>query len=381
MASERRVKLLYDLLNTQPQQGSKRHGGGIYGEIIFFRMIERGEKFACFYNSEQWLNPKVSEACATNNIPLYDVKGTTVEDIVKANGFTRLYSCLPGPLATLTCCEVYGTVHGLREFETPFDSIFYLYPSSLMKKIKFTAQKFLKKHVHTLRHRRYLKRFFNGHFHLITVSEHSRYGFMSFFPEINEDMMKVFYSPNTSPKVPAKKIPGTEKYFMLVSGNRWEKNNLRAVMAFDKLISHGRISGVKMKMTGVTSKSFKYKIQNPDAFEFLGYVDDAELDSLYANAFVFVYPSLNEGFGYPPIEAMRYGVPVIASPLSSMAEICGGGALYFDPYSVEEIMNRMLMMHDPEVHAEFSRKALDQYAKVRTRQERDLDGLIDYITE
>lgn len=381
MTAQTPVKLIFDLLNTQPQCGSKRHGGGIYGEIIFFRMIERGIHFACFYDSRIWLNPKVEEACRTHHIALYDVKGTTVEKIVKANGFTRLYSCLPGAMASLTCCEVYGTVHGLRDFETPFDSIFYRYPSSMMQKVKFTVQRILKDYVHALRHRRYLKRYINGKFHFITVSEHSRYGFLSYFPEMKEDRLKVFYSPNTSSSVPAKKIPGIDKYFLLVSGNRWEKNNLRAIMAFDRLLTAGRINGVKMKITGITSSAFKYKIQNPDAIELLGYVDDDELDSLYANAFAFVYPSLNEGFGYPPIEAMRYGVPVIASPVTSMAEICGGGALYFDPYSVEEIMNRMLMISAPDTHAEYSRKALDQYARIRARQDRDLDALIDYITE
>lgn len=79
---------------------------------------------------------------------------------------------------------------------------------------------------------------------------------------------------------------------------------------------------------------------------------------------MFVYPSLNEGFGYPPLEAMRYGVPVIASPYSSITETCGGGALYFNPTSIEEIMNRMMMVVTNQgIYNAFVQKTGLQYKK------------------
>ena len=56
------------------------------------------------------------------------------------------------------------------------------------------------------------------------------------------------------------------------------------------------------------------------------------------------------------------------------------GALYFNPFLVEEIMNRMMMMMEPDVHEEFSKRAKERYLKVHERQVRDLDGLIRYIT-
>ena len=112
----------------------------------------------------------------------------------------------------------------------------------------------------------------------------------------------------------------------------------------------------------------------------MGYVDDQQLESLYANAYVFVYPSLNEGFGYPPLEAMRYKIPVIASPLSAIAEICGGGALYFNPFSVEEIMNRMLMtVTNKKIYSDLVQKGYEQYLIISERQMKDLDLLINYI--
>lgn len=375
------MKLLFDLRATQPNISGKRHGGGRYGEVIFFRMAEKGIKFSCFYDSRNWFNPDVKKVIDERRIPLIDIAGKTLQEIVDEGGFERVYSCLPRyETMHLRNCEIYGTIHGMREQETFFDSHFWKYKNSLREQIKFI----LKQHVTKLWMKRqdwkWRKLFVGVDANLIVVSEHSKYALLTFFPEMKDIEMPVFYSPNTSTGDP-KRIDTGEKYFFCVSGNRWEKNNLRALEAFDRLLTYGLISGVRMKVAGAKRENFKYKFRNPDAFDFLGYVSDRELERLYAGAYLFVYPSLNEGFGYPPIEAMRYGVPVIASPLSSMAETCDAGALYFNPFLVEEIMNRMMMMMDPERHKEFSQRALAQYKRISERQERDLEGMIEYITK
>lgn len=375
------MKLLYDLSATQPNPSGKRHGGGRYGEIILLRMVERGMKFGCFYDSSKWLNSEMREACERGGIMLHDVYGSSVVRIVNEYGYTRVYSCLPDKkLLSQTCCEVYGTVHGLRDLETPYDSIFYYYRHPVKEWLKFLVTNIL---LPWYRHRCFCgySRYINTSFRLVTVSEHSRFAFLSFFSELKDDKMRVYYSPNTSRPKKLERNPNAPRYFLAVSGNRWEKNNLRAVMAFDRLVSAGRLpQDICMVVTGTRGNSFRYRLQNPSRFSFPGYVDDDVLERLYADAFVFVYPSINEGFGYPPIEAMRYGVPVIASPLSSMAEVCAGGVLYFNPFSVEEIMNRMMMIIQPEVYNEYVRKGLEQHQKIVKRQRRDLDGVIDYIT-
>lgn len=374
------MNLLFDLKATQPNTSGKRHGGGRYGEIIFFRMIERKIKFACFYDSKLWLNPEVQKECQLYNIPLYDLQTESIEEIIKNHNIDRLYSCLPKELAKLTYCEVYGTIHGLRQFETPFNNIFYQYKNSCKEILKFTIKKLFCKQYLTKKHNEYVDFYINSKFHLITVSEHSKNALLSYFPELNNKDFPVFYSPNTSSKEKAIKVESKEKYFLLVSGNRWEKNNLRAIMAFDRLADYDCMTGIRMKVTGTKENNFRYKIKHSDRFDFLGYVDDQQLESLYANAYVFVYPSLNEGFGYPPLEAMRYKIPVIASPLSAIAEICGGGALYFNPFSVEEIMNRMLMtVTNKKIYSDLVQKGYEQYLIISERQMKDLDLLINYI--
>lgn len=70
---------------------------------------------------------------------------------------------------------------------------------------------------------------------------------------------------------------------------------------------------------------------------FAGYCDDARLKWLYARAAAMAYVSLYEGFGFPPLEAMGYGVPVVVSRSSCLPEICGDAAHYVDPLSAEDI--------------------------------------------
>lgn len=373
------MKLLFDLLATQPNESGKRHGGGRYTEIIFYRMIERGIKFSCFYDSRRWLNPQVANICKLAQIPLYDVKNETIRDIVKNNGINRIYSALTTNLTQLDNCDIYVTIHGLRDLETPFDHIFYKYRHSPKEFLKFTLKKLFASSFRKLRAKQFYDCYISSKIHIATVSNHSKYALYSYFPELRGQYIPVFYSPNTSKKEKFKRNEN-ERYFMLVSGNRWEKNNLRAIMAFDRLLTTKLIdSNIRMKITGTAGNDFKYKLKNSDSFDFLGYVNDDELEQLYANAFVFVYPSLNEGFGYPPLEAMRYGVPVIASPISSISEVCGGDVIYFNPFSVEEIMNRMMMMLDKTLYSKYSEKALLRYSEIKKIQDEDLDKLINYI--
>lgn len=376
------VNLLYDLKATQPNVTGKRHGGGRYGEIVFKRMVERGIKFACFYDSSRWLNPEIKTICESAQIPLFDLNAEALTDIVRKNGITRIYSALPDVLCINACNEVFGTIHGLRDLETPCDNIFYRYKFRMKDLIYFLVKKYFKPLYINIRKKQFSKRYINDSFNLITVSEHSRYALYSYFPEFKNREIPVFYSPNTAEAgldVCCKR-DYEEKYFLLVSGNRWEKNNLRAIMAFDRLLTSGLIDKrIRMKVTGTTGDSYKYKLRNPDSFDMLGYVDDVSLEHLYANAYAFVYPSLNEGFGYPPLEAMKYGVPVLASPLSSITEICGGAAIYYNPFSVEEIMNRLLMILRTDIHGDFSNKGIAQYQYIKDRQNKDLDMLIDYI--
>jgi len=95
-----------------------------------------------------------------------------------------------------------------------------------------------------------------------------------------------------------------------------------------------------------------------------GYVDENELPTVYAGALFYCIPSLSEGFGLPPLEAMACGTPVISSKTSAMPEILGDAAEYFDPYDVEDIEKTMIKLaSNKKLRDELSKKGLERTKK------------------
>lgn len=101
--------------------------------------------------------------------------------------------------------------------------------------------------------------------------------------------------------------------------------------------------------------------------------DERTMAMLYRDAFLFVYPSLNEGFGMPILEAMLYGCPVILSNTGSFPEIAGDSGLYFDPYQVEDIAEKIKLvlesekMREEKINSGFDR--LKHFSWEKTAQE------------
>lgn len=99
---------------------------------------------------------------------------------------------------------------------------------------------------------------------------------------------------------------------------------------------------------------------------FLGAVTVPELISLYRGAAAFIMPSLYEGFGLPPLEAMRYGCPVVASGVTAIPEVVGNAALLFDPRNPQELASYLKQVLDPQTNqrlraAGFEREAQFSY--------------------
>lgn len=377
------MKFLFNLERTQPSGSSRRHGGGKYGEVIFRRIVERKLEVSAFYNSSKWFNPEIKEFICKHGVPLYDSQDLPLEQTIVRNGFTRLYLPLEvyDGANHLTCCEVYGTIHGLRALELHYDNYMRFYNTATTReKIVFLIKRFLPCIGYRHARKYFLSALSNPKFHFVMVSNHSANVMRAYFPQETKNMeIPVYYSPSTS-SMKELRTRYSERYFLMVSGNRWEKNVLRGIMAFDRLFSAGYLKDAIVKITGVSSaNAYRYKIQNPERFQFLGYVDDVDLEQLYHDAYALVYPSLNEGFGYPPLEAMRYGVPVLASAHTSISEICEGAVLYFNPFSVEEIMARILSIENKVVHDYYVEIVHKQYEKITAIQKCDLDKVIDYL--
>lgn len=99
------------------------------------------------------------------------------------------------------------------------------------------------------------------------------------------------------------------------------------------------------------------KLGLADSLQMIGYVDHEHLPSLYSLASLFVYPSLYEGFGYPPLEAMSCGVPVITSNTSSLPEVIGDAGIMINPIDYVSLANEMQrVLENPRLQANMRRK-------------------------
>jgi glycosyltransferase involved in cell wall biosynthesis len=137
-------------------------------------------------------------------------------------------------------------------------------------------------------------------------------------------------------------------YLLAVSSLSPRKNFQALLEAVDML---GKVDFDVVIAGGLNARVFgENHIVAHDRVRLLGYVNDGELKSLYRHAGAFIYPSLYEGFGLPPLEAMTCGCPVIVSDIPVHREVCGEAALYCNPRSIEDIAAKIrLIMADDEL--------------------------------
>jgi len=163
---------------------------------------------------------------------------------------------------------------------------------------------------------------------------------------------------NTSPTV-----ENNERYLLTVSSMDPRKNFVRLVEAFKKIDD----KSVKLYIIGMKFKAFN----TPDLLNLInenivlpGYIDDDVLRDKYRNALGFIYPSLYEGFGIPPLEAMTYGCPVINSDIPALRETSGDAVLYTDPFDIEDMTSKMnLLVSDNDLRKSLQVKGYEQAKK------------------
>lgn len=151
----------------------------------------------------------------------------------------------------------------------------------------------------------------------------------------------------------------TEKYILAVSSIDPRKNFSMLLKAF----SYVKDKSIKLYIVGGQGSIFSTSIvelcekNSSERIKWLGRVSDVELKWYYAHALCFVYPSLYEGFGIPPLEAMSCGVPTIVSAIPVLEEICGNAALYVNPYDEKDIANKInILVNDKKLRCELIEK-------------------------
>lgn len=130
-------------------------------------------------------------------------------------------------------------------------------------------------------------------------------------------------------------------YLLAVGSSNPTKNFARLVEAFSGVAgSEVRLVVVGGSNSAVFAENNEAQRSDPRIVR-TGRLTDTELKALYTHARAYVFPSVYEGFGLPPLEAMLCGCPVIASTAASIPEVCGPAAAYFDPFSVDAMRDTM----------------------------------------
>jgi alpha-1,3-rhamnosyl/mannosyltransferase len=224
-----------------------------------------------------------------------------------------------------------ATIHDLTPFLFP-----HTFPQHIIDYLKFTMKKIIKKSLY-----------------ISVPSQNTRDDILKMF-SLSEDKVVVIYPSLvlSEPKQIAEDNPiKIDKYVLAVATNEPRKNFHRLIRAYAKLPQELKreyplviVGRAGWKVTGIDRLLEELQLKG-NVF-ITGFVEENILAHLFKNASLFCYPSLYEGFGLPPLEAMFYGAPVLTSSVSSLPEIVGDSAYLVDPYSIDDIsqgMNKLLV--------------------------------------
>lgn len=161
-----------------------------------------------------------------------------------------------------------------------------------------------------------------------------------------------------------KRLPGK---FLLYVGNMKPYKNINLIISALDILRRKNMLEHKFVIAGKKDRFFPFVYKDLKDKHLLNdvilmdYVSDDELPLLLKCADVFVFPSLSEGFGLPPLEAMSLGVPTIVSNASSLPEVVGDGALIVDPHDSNDLAQAISrLMADESLRNSLSRKGIEQ---------------------
>lgn len=157
---------------------------------------------------------------------------------------------------------------------------------------------------------------------------------------------------------------GDAPYILAVGTIQPRKNYRRLMEACDPIAAQRDLSLVLAGQTGWLADPIEAAAAERPYIHLMGYFEDEDLPALYRQAAVLAFPSLYEGFGLPPLEAMACGTPVVASNASSVPEVVGEAALSIDPLDVEGLTAALhRALEDKELRARLREAGLAQAAK------------------
>jgi glycosyltransferase involved in cell wall biosynthesis len=215
---------------------------------------------------------------------------------------------------------------------------------------------------------------------IVTVSEAARRDLVAWYRLPSGKVRVVSEAPDSSfhPVPPGPEadavlarygIRSGQRYILYLGGLSPHKNLLRLIEAFARTVEGGKAGDVKLVLAGDLGDTFHTHIPElrgavtrwglTDRAVFPGFIPDEDLVYLYSRAYALVQPSLLEGFGLPPVEAMACGVPVLYSRAGSLPEVVGDAGLDFEPTDVEALAGVLgRVLGAPALRDQLGRQAL-----------------------
>ncbi|MCR5180949.1 MAG: glycosyltransferase [Bacteroidaceae bacterium] len=208
-----------------------------------------------------------------------------------------------------------------------------------------------------------------------TVSEYSRQSLLYYFPELQKEI-RICYSPHKqaicNEEVENRQlqelIQSEQPYLLMIAANRRYKNAATLTKVFCRIAE---------EYPDLHLVTLKYGTSAHERHHDIAFLSDSDLENAYKHARALVFGSFFEGFGYPPVEAMKYGTPTIASNVTSIPEIVGDAGIYFSPYYPADLYRAIkiaLTGYFPS--QELMNRRLEE---ITSRQENDLKQLVNEL--
>lgn len=389
------MNILFDFISLQDKY---INGASEYAYVVLRELLKNKEiRIFGIYNKKKEINATVGTIIKENKIELVDINDKQLTTFIHANSITVFYIAIGQRYTEYNLqnidCKILITIHDVGD-------LCQIYDDNVNSKARYEFEKkYVIKHSIKNDFKEYLQRIYNKmckikkikkaysqlselftkeNIYIITISEYSKYSLLYFFPNIKNAIV-VFSSPHKMVTVNSEiknstlrsLVESKKEYLLLLNCTRRNKNTALFAEQWEALckLTNHRFTAV---LLGDISLQMKDMIIIPE-------LSDSDLEHAYKNAFCLVYPSITEGYGYPPMEAMKYGTPTVCSNATSLPEVYNDSVLYFNPYYPEDLFRAIIKMTDRR--KEYAEKGGLYYKILVERQNKDLDALIRYITK
>lgn len=209
---------------------------------------------------------------------------------------------------------------------------------------------------------------------IVSISESSKRDLMEFYGSSEEKIRVCHLGVDSFFELPPSGMPRfTERPYLLYVGSRVPYKNFRIV---ERIFVEGRLPEYDLVVVGGESRVPERQLPNGGSMRWLR-ADDVKLRELYWHASALIYPSMHEGFGLPPLEALASGCPVVASDIPVLHEVLGKHAEYFVADDPEELVDAV---HHVRLWNPHRRQAAYRHARSYTWK-RTAESMLTYYRE